>query len=112
MSILRWLLIQIPILNVDSSSDDADELLDVDEQHPMEIDDDDDDDNTKPRSIHVNTVRDILKIFDSKQLTDKIEASLVELSNDEAALKDVCLSVSHICNFVLLNSRVKIHKTL
>lgn len=100
LAILKSLLIQIPILNIDSDNQSNDEV----EDQPMQTD--------QEVLIDTSIIVEILKIFDSKQLTDKIEATLNDISNDEKALKDFCLSVSYICNFILLNSNTKIHKTL
>lgn len=102
---------------MDASSDEvgADEL---DDDQGMQVDGDGgdghDDEEKKKRSIDLTVVKEILTIFDSKQLTDKIETSLTEMAarHDELALRDICLSISHVCNFILINSRVKIHKTL
>jgi hypothetical protein len=101
LAILKSLLIQIPILNIGSDNQSNDEV----EDQPMQTD-------QEVVLIDTSIIVEILKIFDSKQLTDKIEATLNDISNDEKALKDFCLSVSYICNFILLNSNTKIHKTL
>lgn len=97
----------------DDRNEDAAETDNVDEQQPMQMDLSA---GVNKTSIDPYIVKEILRIFDSKQLTDKIEATLNELiahhQQFEAVLRHVCLSVSYICNFVLLNSTVKIHKTL
>lgn len=110
LRILRLILMQIPVLNVDSSCDETSAMDELDDdQTRMQVDNNDEHQGS---SLDLTVVREILRIFDSRQLTDKIESSLVEVANHESTLRDVCLSVSYICNFVLLNSRVKIHKTL
>jgi hypothetical protein len=114
LSILKSLLIQMPVLSIDSGDD---------EQHnPDELDEHANDegstrmqtDEAEHISVDATIVKEILRIFDSRQLCDKIENSLAELITraDEPGLKDLCLSVSYICSFVLLNTTVKIHKTL
>lgn len=113
LSILKSLLIQMPVLSIDSGDD---------EQHnPDELDEHADEGSTRMQtddvehiSVDATIVKEILRIFDSKQLCDKIESSLAELisRSDETGLRDLCLSVSYICSFVLLNTTVKIHRTL
>lgn len=85
----------------------ADDDEGPDDEQPMQVD-------GKRDEIDLSIVKEILKIFDSRQLTDKIEATLAEVAaqQNELALRDLCLSVSHICSFILINSRVKIHETL
>ena len=74
----------------------------------------------------------IFKIFNSKEFCDKIESSLNELvanqtNNSSTAfslspgasaressnpINEFCLSISHICDFILIKSQSKIHESL
>jgi hypothetical protein len=95
---------ELPILNLEAASQNA-AGEDSDEQEMM-------DDSGEQQLIDTSVVIEILKIFASKQLTDKIELTLLDTSLDENSKKDLCQSVSYICNFIFLNSNTKIHKTL
>ena len=102
--------------------------------------DDQDDDDEMDYSSLKNTIYDqtqviesIFRIFDSKEFCDKIESSLGELvekqqtaspvsaaspnggpnsDRDMDPLNEFCLSVSQICNFILVKSQSKIHQSL
>lgn len=117
LSILKSLLMQVPIVRIESDqssrrhADDADDDDDDALLQTMQVDQADDED---PVINTATIVAEILDVFDSKHLADKIDATLADVmaAGDQATLRDVCLSIAYICDFVLLNSRVKIHRTL
>lgn len=93
------MLIEIPIIDAEASNTNSDEN---DDEQPMDVD----------SFADTLILNELIGIFKSEQLTHKIEFIINDPSTklSDAARKDFCMSVSYICNFILLNSNGKIHE--
>ena len=122
LKILRLLIMKVIIINKDLKVDD-----DYDNETKMQTESENDID------VYLD---ELFKMFESKQFSSKIETFLLQFNKitsdsngnttlspsasssslfdgeKEEMLNQFCLSISYICDFVLINSDLKPHKSM
>lgn len=122
LKILRLLIMKVIIINKDIKVDD-----DYDNETKMQTESENDID------VYLD---ELFKMFESKQFSSKIETFLLQFNKitsdsngnktlspsasssslfdgeKEEMLNQFCLSISYICDFVLINSDLKPHKSM